>query len=170
MTSQRCGYTAVIESPLGRLGVVVTDDAVTRIDVNTAAPTFDRAEDHITQAALTQLRRYFVEPQAAFSLPLRPAGTAFQKRVWQALLGIPPGTAETYGQLAERLGSSARAVGGACRANPIPIVIPCHRVVARDGVGGYAGQTAGRMLGIKRWLLAHEQKGGQMVGAREFSR
>ena len=77
-------------------------------------------------------------------------------RVWQALQKIPYGEVKTYGQLAKELKSSARAVGNACRANPIPIVIPCHRIVAVSGIGGYAGKTDGPVLERKRWLLAHE--------------
>ncbi len=83
-------------------------------------------------------------------------GTAFQQRVWQALLRIPAGETRSYGVLAAELGSSAQAVGNACRSNPVPIVIPCHRVVAVNGMGGYAGATAGYKMQIKRWLLQHE--------------
>ena len=84
-------------------------------------------------------------------------GTPFQRRVWQALRGIPSGSTCSYGELAHELGSSARAVGGACRRNPIPIVVPCHRVAAAaGGVGGFMGQRDGEALTIKQWLLDHE--------------
>jgi len=89
-------------------------------------------------------------------LPLAPTGTPFQKRVWQALLEIPPGRVRTYGDLARSLGTSPRAVGNACRANPIPLLIPCHRVVAADGLGGFAGETTGTWPDLKRWLLRLE--------------
>jgi methylated-DNA-[protein]-cysteine S-methyltransferase len=72
------------------------------------------------------------------------------------LRSIPPGRTRTYGELASKLGTSARAVGGACRANPCPVVVPCHRVVAANGLGGFAGDTSGRKLEVKRWLLRHE--------------
>jgi methylated-DNA-[protein]-cysteine S-methyltransferase len=85
-----------------------------------------------------------------------PAGTPFQRRVWQRLSAIPAGETLTYGALARELGTSARAVGGACRTNPIPLVIPCHRVVATNGLGGYSGERGGDWLAKKRWLLAHE--------------
>jgi methylated-DNA-[protein]-cysteine S-methyltransferase len=85
-----------------------------------------------------------------------PAGTPFQCRVWQALRDIPPGTTRTYGELARDLGTSPRAIGGACRANPCLIAVPCHRVVARDGLGGFAGERGGKRLAVKRWLLRHE--------------
>ena len=75
---------------------------------------------------------------------------------WAALQDIPAGTVLTYGELARQLDSAARAIGGACRNNPIPILIPCHRVVGQQGLGGYAGAVTGDPLGIKRWLLRHE--------------
>ena len=111
----------------------------------------------LTCETVRQLRAYFAQPGFAFSLPVKPAGTAFQQRVWAALQQIPRGSVLTYGQLAEQLGSSARAVGGACRANPLPLIIPCHRVVASTGLGGYAGHTSGDTFDIKRWLLEFEQ-------------
>lgn len=83
-------------------------------------------------------------------------GTRFQQRVWQALQQIPAGETRRYGELAESLNSSARAVANACRANPLPILVPCHRVVAADELGGYMGHTDGEVVAIKRWLLHHE--------------
>jgi methylated-DNA-[protein]-cysteine S-methyltransferase len=99
---------------------------------------------------------YFDDPSRHIALPTRCRGTDFQRRVWQAIAAIPPGATRTYGELAQALGSAARAVGGACRANPCPLVVPCHRVVARTGLGGFAGDRDGRLLEIKRRLLAHE--------------
>lgn len=90
------------------------------------------------------------------SITLQPQGTPFQQAVWAELGRIPYGTVVTYGELADRLGSSARAVAGACRANPVPLLVPCHRVVAANDLGGYLGESAGRALTIKRWLLQHE--------------
>jgi methylated-DNA-[protein]-cysteine S-methyltransferase len=87
------------------------------------------------------------------------AGTPFQRRVWHALRRIPSGCTRSYGELARELGSSARAVGGACRRNPIPIVVPCHRVIAAGGgAGGFMGQRSGDALAIKTWLLDHERR------------
>ena len=103
-----------------------------------------------------QLENYFDNPAVNFSLPLELAGTPFQQRVWLALTRIPFGETLTYGELADSLGSGARAVGNACRHNPVPIVVPCHRVVAAHGLGGYAGSSSGPLLDRKRWLLAHE--------------
>ncbi len=103
------------------------------------------------------LRRYLGNPRIRFDVPLALEGTAFQKRVWRALRDIPVGKTIGYGELARRLKTSARAVGGACRANPVPIVIPCHRVVAAGGEGGFMGRTRGRAMALKRWLLQHER-------------
>ncbi|NBC48858.1 MAG: methylated-DNA--[protein]-cysteine S-methyltransferase [Gammaproteobacteria bacterium] len=102
------------------------------------------------------LDAYFADPARPIDCPIEPAGTAFQRRVWARIALIPPGQTATYGALASELGSSARAVGNACRANPVPLRVPCHRVVAASGLGGFAGDRDGRLLTIKRWLLAHE--------------
>ncbi|MDA3870352.1 MAG: methylated-DNA--[protein]-cysteine S-methyltransferase [Gammaproteobacteria bacterium] len=95
-------------------------------------------------------------PDLAFDIELQVQGTSFQKRVWQALRRIPAGQVLSYGELARQLNTSARAIGGACRANPVPLIIPCHRIVAKDGMGGFAGSTEGASLNIKRRLLEHE--------------
>jgi methylated-DNA-[protein]-cysteine S-methyltransferase len=97
-------------------------------------------------------------------MPLSPTGTPYQKRVWAALADIPYGHTCSYGAIAARVGGSARAVGGANGANPIPIVIPCHRVVGSTGLGGYSG---GDGLETKRWLLALEQGLPQGAGISE---
>ena len=108
------------------------------------------------------LTGYFEDPASSLPLPqVETGGTTFQRRVWQALRAIPCGETRSYGQLASMLGSSPRAVAGACRANPITLLIPCHRVVAANGPGGYMGQTEGQALAIKRWLLHHEQDAGR---------
>ncbi len=102
------------------------------------------------------LLTYLADPYTPIP-PQRPSrGTLYQQKVWQALQRIPVGEVRTYGELARELGSCARAVAQACRANPLPILIPCHRVVSATGLGGYMGKTYGPELEIKRWLLHHE--------------
>jgi methylated-DNA-[protein]-cysteine S-methyltransferase len=108
------------------------------------------------EAIRRQLTNYFAQPNAAFSLTCELGGTPFQQRVWAHLRTIPAGETRTYGEVARVLGSAPRAVGQACRSNPCPIVVPCHRVVALRGLGGFAGDTSGRRLAVKRWLLRHE--------------
>lgn len=105
-----------------------------------------------------QLQAYGRDPGFRFDLPLAAAGTAFQRRVWDVLRAIAPGQARTYGEVAAELRSAARAVGQACGANPYAPIIPCHRVVGRRGLGGFAHSEddAGDLLAIKRRLLQHE--------------
>lgn len=98
------------------------------------------------------------DPHYVFSLPVQLKGTTFQQRVWRALQEIPCGETRTYGELAVQLKTSARAVGSACAYNPLPIVFPCHRIVAAHGrLGGFNHQTTGPMLTLKQALLAHEK-------------
>jgi methylated-DNA-[protein]-cysteine S-methyltransferase len=103
-----------------------------------------------------ELERYCRDPSFCFTLTRQPAGTSFQRRVWQLIAAIPAGRTRTYAGIAAELGSGPRAVGGACRANPYPLLVPCHRVVAVNGLGGFAGDTDGQLLAFKRRLLTHE--------------
>lgn len=114
--------------------------------------------DEVTRHVCAGLVNYLAEPMHAFGFPLRATGTPFQQRVWQALQTIPSGQTLTYAELAERVGSGARAVANACGANPIPIVIPCHRVVAKHGLGGFMRGRETDSLNIKQWLLEHERR------------
>jgi methylated-DNA-[protein]-cysteine S-methyltransferase len=150
-----------LKTPVGVLQVVASDDAVLYIELprrNEAEPAFERwllgrAETPVLRAALTQLREYFAGKRRDFDVPVSPAGTAFQRRVWHLVGTIPYGKTVSYGSIAEQLGSSPRAVGAAVGANPIPIIIPCHRVIgADDSLTGYGGG-----LRMKIWLLRHER-------------
>ena len=107
-------------------------------------------------AACRQIERYLADPHFAFDLPLALEGTPFRRAVWREIARIPCGRTRTYGAIADRLNSSPRAVGGACGDNPVPLVVPCHRVVARDGLGGFMHRDGGFALSVKRWLLARE--------------
>lgn len=149
-------YQAVIAAPFARIGLRMAGEAVSALDYLPADTPEQPPTDAAATRAVEQLQAYFRDPHAPFTIPLALEGTTFQRRVWEALSAIPPGITLTYGELAQQLGTAARAVGGACRANPVPILIPCHRVVARQGLGGYAGEVTGDPLGIKRWLLQHE--------------
>ncbi len=107
---------------------------------------------------ITAFDNYFNKKEETFThIDIAPQGTPFQQRVWQALQGIPYGQTRTYQQLAQQLNTSARAVGNACRANPIPIIIPCHRILAKSGIGGFMGKKSGHPLKIKQFLLTIEQ-------------
>ncbi|MDP3621630.1 MAG: methylated-DNA--[protein]-cysteine S-methyltransferase [Polynucleobacter sp.] len=106
-----------------------------------------------------QCKAYFSDPGAAFDLPLKPQGTAYQRRVWDAIAQLRPGQRVSYGDIAKRIRSGPRAVGSACGANYFPLVIPCHRVVAKTSMGGFMKQnTPGLFRDIKSWLLEHEAR------------
>lgn len=156
MSTQLIPFDAVIKAPFGFVGIRISSGAVISIELK---PGFARVKSPgsvAARAAVRALTQYFRDPQAPLEVPVALHGTPFQRRVWRALRRIPAGRWVSYGALAAQLGTSARAVGGACRANPVPIVIPCHRVVAANGTGGFMGATGGRAVGIKTWLLAHE--------------
>ncbi len=148
-------YQAIITSPIGLLGIIMEEDALCSIDF-VADGTALAANNSLVSQVVSQLQHYFNQPDWHFSLPLQPVGTPFQLSVWQQLQQIPVGEVRTYGEIATVLGTGPRAVGNACRNNPLPVVVPCHRVVAASGPGGYSGQTQGRNMVIKGWLLAHE--------------
>ena len=150
-------YDLVMDSPIGRLAAIFDGLQLVALDFTDKRSPLVTARTAPASALQVRIEAYFRDARTVFELPLSLQGTAFQRRVWEALGNIPCGQPVTYGQLARQLKTSARAIGGACRANPVPLVVPCHRVVAAAGVGGFAGQTAGRKLAIKQWLLAHEQ-------------
>lgn len=150
-------YDAVLTSPVGCLGIRTRGVALVSLSYlrqPVVCPTIPSASARSIGA---QLRAYFIDPGYRFSMPLSLVGSSFQQTLWEALRELAPGTTITYGALARRFRTAPRAIGGACRANPIPIVIPCHRVVSAAGLGGYTGGTE-RALEIKRWLLAHEAR------------
>ena len=148
--------TLDLTSPLGTLRVRYTATEVTGVDIVRGLATQQNATNVLAKKISQQFNRYFAQPSKGIDLPLHPVGTTFQQRVWRALRAIPVGQTLSYGALAKKLNSSARAVGNACRANPLPVIVPCHRVVAKTGLGGYSGKTHGRQIAIKRWLLEHE--------------
>ena len=148
MAAARC----TIESPVGPLTITAADGAITA--VNFAPGGGPRPNGGVLADAARQLTEYFAGTLRAFDLPLVPQGTAFRRRVWAAMQAIPYGQTRSYGDLARDLDSAPRAVGGACGANPIPLIIPCHRVVGAGGaLGGFSG---GAGCDTKRQLLALE--------------
>ena len=151
-------YQAVVAAPGFALGVRCGDDKVTAIEFLDPQPE-QAPTTPLAAEAVRQLHAYLNDPAFAFDLPLRPAGTPFQRRVWAEIAAIPSGQTHTYGQLARSLRNAPRAVGQACGANPYPVVIPCHRVVATGGgLGGFARERGGFLLDVKRWLLQHEDR------------
>lgn len=151
----------VITAPFGCLGITteMVDGSLMLACIRYLPAAVKHKAPGNALAALVeeQCRAYFVNPRAVFDLPLKRQGTEFQQRVWHAVAQLQAGERTTYGAIAGRLHSGARAVGGACGANYFPLVIPCHRVVAKANLGGFMGQDApGLYRDIKLWLLNHE--------------
>jgi len=152
------GYQARLAAPLAVLGIRVEAGALTAIDFLPLDTAARAPQTFLAREICRQLHAYLANPRYVFDLPLRPAGTPFQQRVWREMTRIGSGEVRRYGELAQALDSSPRAVGGACGANPVPLVIPCHRVVGKNSVGGFMrGREAGP-LAIKHWLLRHEAR------------
>lgn len=150
-------YAARLRAPFAVLGIRTAQARIIGIEYLATQERALAPSDALAERACRQLERYLADPQFRFTLPLALGGTAFRQRVWQALLQIPVGESRTYGELARLVHSAPRAVGGACGANPIALVVPCHRVVGTHGsLGGFMGVTEGEPIAIKRWLLVHE--------------
>jgi methylated-DNA-[protein]-cysteine S-methyltransferase len=139
-----------MHSPVGDLTISEEEGAIVALDWGWGR---DQSENEILKRAVQQLNEYFDRTRQMFELPLKPEGTSFDKKVWREMLRIPFGEVQTYGVLAKRLEAPARAIGTACGRNPIPVIIPCHRVVATGGLGGYSGaggvETKLALLGLE---------------------
>jgi methylated-DNA-[protein]-cysteine S-methyltransferase len=148
----------IVPSPLGALRLTAADDAIVSLDwAGAAAPMGD--SDPLLIRAQEQLAAYFAGDLDRFDLPLLPAGTPHDRAVWREMQAIPRGATRTYGEIARAIGSSPRAVGTACGRNPIPVIIPCHRILAaHGGIGGYSGaggtETKRRLLALEGAMLA----------------
>lgn len=157
MTQLNKHYSAIISTPIGNLGLSVHQDYVAQINfINDSCTPFVDDASPLVFHVINELECYFSGNLKKFQSPFSPQGTPFQQKAWQVLSSIPYGETVTYGELAARLKTSPRAIGNACRTNPLLILIPCHRVLAHNGLGGYSGQTRGEQLAIKRWLLELE--------------
>lgn len=139
-----------LHSPVGDLTISEEEGAIVAVDWGWGR---DQADTPLLRRACDALNAYFDGDRAPFDLPLAPHGTPYRQKVWKALCAIPLGEVRTYQQIVASAGGSARSVGQANGSNPIPIIIPCHRVVASSGLGGYSGDGG---ADTKRWLLALE--------------
>ena len=147
-----------IRSPLGPLTIVEDDDAIVALEWCWMR---EMTETSLLSFASDQLANYFDGELTKISLPLAPSGTPFQRLVWASMNRIPYGETKSYGEVADEIGSSPRAVGNACGQNPIPILIPCHRVVGKGGaLIGYSGREG---VETKRYLLEHEGNQRRLV-------
>ncbi|MEL6477977.1 MAG: methylated-DNA--[protein]-cysteine S-methyltransferase [Pseudomonadota bacterium] len=149
--------SASIATPLGPLGLTAEHGALTGLDWRSTAPP---PRTPLMVEAAAQLTAYFDGKLTSFDLPLAPAGSRFQQQVMAEMRRIPFGQTRRYGDLAKTLGSPAQPIGQACGANPIAILIPCHRVLAATGVGGFSGVGG---VETKIWLLRHEGAYGFLV-------
>jgi methylated-DNA-[protein]-cysteine S-methyltransferase len=151
-------FSGIVHVPFGAMGIRTESSAILELVYLPKHYQEKSPTDRLTENAARQIERYFSEPDFKFSLPLAKAGTAFQQKVWNVISGIPRGDVLTYGEVAKIIQSAPRAVGQACGANWYPLVIPCHRVTASGGLGGFAhhDDETGFHLGVKRWLLTHE--------------
>ncbi len=152
-----------MHTPIGDLTVSEEDGRIVALDWGWGR---DQTQTPLLLRARRQIEEYFDGARTEFDLPLAPAGTDYQRRVWAALCDIPAGATRTYRDIARVAGGSARSVGGANSRNPIPLIIPCHRVTATDGIGGYSG---GDGLPTKRFLLALEGAGDDLLTTNSHS-
>ena len=155
-------YSTVFSSPIPgiKIGLIFSGQLLTKFDFIPASVKTLKPVDRFSIEAVQQIQAYFKDPSHNFELKFQLHGTPFQQRVWQELIKIPMGQTLRYGDIAKRLKTAARAVGNACRENPLPIIVPCHRVVAASGLGGFMGSQQGIEMSIKQWLLQHEGYGG----------
>ena len=150
-------YQAKIATPFAVLGIRTNGLWLTDIEyLPPDTPTL-AFQNELAREVCKQLQAYLTDPNFVFDLSLHINGTTHQRRVWEAIKIIPSGSTNSYADIATRLCSAPRAVGQACGANRLPIVIPCHRVISKDGgIGGFMNARNGFPLDIKRWLLRHE--------------
>jgi len=156
--SAQIQYDAFLNTPFGAVAISAFNQQLS-VELLPKLNGFSQAdfckEDALVKSTYNQIKQYLKTPTSTFNLPVNTGGTTYQNRVWQAIAAIPLGQTRTYGQLANSIGSGPRAVANACGANHLPLIIPCHRVVAQNGLGGFM-QSKLNGLQVKRWLLAHE--------------
>ena len=150
---------AVINAPFGQLRLIADNNSLTGIEFLLDRHPLKKPASPLLKETEAQLAAYFKNSHHRFDLPMKLNGTPFQQQVWKGLCKIKPGSPLTYGQLAQKLGTAPRAVGGACGSNPIPVIVPCHRVVSAAGLGGFMKTRYLGPLNIKSWLLEHEARG-----------
>ncbi len=149
-------FQAKIATPFAVLGVRTVGERLTDIEYLPRGAATLAPLNKLAERACWQIERYVDDPQYRFDLPFDYRGTDFQCRVWREISKIDIGKIKTYKELAQRLRSAPRPVGGACGRNRLPLLIPCHRVLASNGIGGFMHARGGDPITIKKWLLAHE--------------
>jgi len=149
-------FQAKIPAPFAVLGVRTSGEMLAGIDYLPSGAATLSPTNRLAERVCRQIERYLDDAEFKFDLPFEFRGTDFQCRVWRTVHRIPSGSTRSYLDIARELHSAPRPVGGACGANRIPLVIPCHRVLANGGIGGFMHARRGPALEVKRWLLRHE--------------
>lgn len=154
---QKSRQTYCYHTPVGSLAVLMQGELLCKLQW-LMAPEQETKNKELPAGFEQQLNQYWLTACIAPGMALLQQGTEFQQKAWHTLCLIPAGQTKTYGQLAGELNTSPRALANACRKNPFPLIIPCHRVLAKTGLGGYAGATSGKLTDIKAALLQHEKR------------
>lgn len=159
MNSLLEAYQARLQAPFAVLGIRTIGERVAQIEYLPRGAATLKPQTPFAREACRQLAAYLKDPGFEFDLPFDYDGTDFQKKVWKMVHSIPSGAVLSYRDVAKKIGSAPRPVGSACGANLVPILIPCHRVVASNGIGGFMHARRGPAIDVKRWLLHHENPG-----------
>jgi len=154
-----------LSTPIGQIQVFCHQNKITELDLGIDdeksfpphLKTTEKSMSSFASRVKRQLLEYFSNALVGFDADIQVKGTPFQRSVWDVISSVKVGETLTYSDVARQLDSSPRAVGNACRANPVPIIVPCHRIVSKSGIGGFAGEREGNNINIKYWLLEHEK-------------
>ncbi len=151
-------YQAIINTPVCKLKVSYDKVYIHNVSwyLGTSVPY--HSNDQIILNLINELQNYFDNPLYKINCKTKLSGTVFQNRVWRSLKAIPSGKTLTYGDLAAKLNSAPQAIGQACKYNPLPLIVPCHRIIAKQDLGGFLGKTSGKLLDIKALLLDNESR------------
>ncbi len=149
-------YHARLATPFAVLGIRTSGERVSEIRYLPVGAATLAPVNRVAARMCREIERYLDDPARPFTVNFDFIGTAFQEKVWRAIHGIPCGRVLTYSAVARQIRTGPRAVGNACGGNRLPLVIPCHRVVAAGGIGGFMNASSGAPLDVKRWLLRHE--------------
>ena len=149
-------FHARVQTPFAVLGIRTEGERIAHIEYLPKGAATLAPINMLAERACKQIERYLDDPRYKFTLPFDYTGSEFQCRVWRAISKVTPGKTVTYSDIARSIKSAPRAVGGACGRNRLPLVIPCHRVLAVGGIGGFMHARAGDPINIKSWLLRHE--------------
>lgn len=156
-TTASAAHDAVIAAPFGRIGIRICGERVTGVAYLPVDAPLRAPSNALARATCGQIRAYLANPKHGFDVPYVLRGSVFEQSVWRAIAAIPSGSTRSYGELARSLATAARPVGRACGSNPVPLIVPCHRVIAAGGgIGGFMNSRGCASLSIKEWLLRHE--------------